>query len=122
MNLDAEKAPVILELLGARKWPNICRRVRDEALEQVPKLPDFQADQQMALRSAHDHFQMVQSRLRTRAGQTIETAQSLKRALKIEKGLHELVQEIVESPLRRIDALGLYVLSEEPVVEEPESA
>ena len=46
----------------------------------------------------------------------------LKHALKIEKGLHSLVQEIVESPLRRIDAIGLYVLSEEPVVEEPESA
>ncbi|MFL5339685.1 MAG: protein DpdE, partial [Gemmataceae bacterium] len=63
MNLDAEKSPVILELLGSRKWPGICRKVRDEALERVPKLPEFVAGQQAAVRSARDHFQMVQSRL-----------------------------------------------------------
>jgi ATP-dependent helicase HepA len=117
INLDAEKSPVILELLGARKWPGICKRVREEALERVAQLPEFKAEQQAALRAARDHFQMVQSRLQARAGQTAETAQSIKQAQKAEKVLHQLVQEIVEAPLRRIDALGLYVLSEEPVVE-----
>ena len=65
---------------------------------------------------------MVKSRLQVRADEKIESARSIKHAQKTEKSLHQLVQEIVESPLRRIDAIGLYVLSEEPVVEEPESA
>src|SRR5262249_18537198 len=117
LNLSAERSLVLLELLGPRKWVNICKHVRDEALQRVPQLPDFRAGQEQALRSAREHFQLLKSRLQARAGQTAEAAQALKKEQKTEESVLHLVEDVLRSPRRRLDAIGLYVLCEKPVID-----
>jgi len=119
-NLSAERSAVLPDLLGPRKWANMCTRVRDDALESVRQLPDFQEHQELAVRLAREHFHLQKSRLQARTGQTAETAQALKQEQKVEQSLLHLVEDVLRSPGRRLDAIGVYVLSEKPVIEELE--
>jgi hypothetical protein len=112
VSLAAERSAALVRLFGKSNWETACLRVGEKALAAVEALPEVVHEQRAALVGAQRHFAMMEARVRLRAG-TMERSEALDAALQAERCLVKFVEEILQRPWRRIDAIGLYVLSQE---------
>jgi ATP-dependent helicase HepA len=111
-NLSGRDAGVLSSLVGAPVWPRLCRESAGESLNAVRRSQAFTEDLRRAAHAAAEHFRTTLARLQVRSERAAETQAAVKRAICQEEALRELVLELVANPLSRIDALGVYVLSD----------
>ncbi len=111
-NLSGRDARILPALLGQNVWPRLCRSSAEESLNAVRRSPAFTEELRRATDAALEHFRTALVRLQVRGERATETPGALERAIRQEKALQELVFDLIQTPLLRIDALGVYVLSD----------
>jgi ATP-dependent helicase HepA len=112
INLSGRQARILPSLLGAPIWPRVCRESAGESLKAIKHSRAFAEDLHRAVDAAVEHFRTTLARLQVRSERATEMPAALDRAMLQEKVLQELVLELVANPLLRIDALGVYMLSD----------
>ena len=114
LNLGGYRSIALLDHFGESQWVDICQHVRDSSLNLLAELPSLKQEQSEVERQATNHFQMVRSRMESRHRANLESELSLQQDLERLELLQNLVVEIIRNPRRRIDAIGLYLLSGAP--------
>lgn len=115
INLGGARAHVLVDLTGDAAWPATSRLVGQESLLRVRRSRTFESEVRAASQLAYEHFEMVLTRLRMRGRVDNESRGSLDRLIDEQAVLAELVSQALAQPSLRIDWVGAYVLSEQPV-------
>ncbi len=113
-NLGKERAGYVRAKFGEMEWAKWCEIAAKKAVASVMKSSELQAARERAEHTSTAHFAMLRARLRAREQAGIESAPQVKAESQQEAALAQLVQEILATPIVRLDALGAYVLSDTP--------
>jgi len=110
INLGKHKANYLLQLTGSETWPRLCQQAERTAVDWTKTSESMVQMQQAALTSCQNHFSMMLTRLRSRRRREVEIADT-EREILVQEELAELIARLIDSPRLWIDAIGLYVLS-----------
>ena len=108
-NLGGFRAAELLSILGYVRWPELCRKLAQTAIEQTQQHPDFLSRISQAKDDAQKWFLRRETRLSLRESQGI--AKDVDSERRILSMMQNHVKALLDYPQLKIDAIGVYILS-----------
>jgi ATP-dependent helicase HepA len=113
INLSGKRAQVLVDLTGENAWPDLCARIAAAAKDTAHRRAEYQEQLEAARQQARDYFETGLARTRARA--RVDKWTDVAKAEKEARLLADLVSRVLSCPRHKVDTIGVYVLSSEPV-------